>query len=288
MMKTTLEKETPSSSVLRPSSAMPPTAAIENLTFRYAPGGEAVFENFSWVVQPGERWAIVGPSGCGKSTLLYLLAGLRQPTSGAVMVEGEPALRPRASTGLILQSHGLLPWASARENVLLGVRIGRFYRYKGEPGDGPRPYPPADISASAADEWLRRLGLAQFARQYPAQLSGGQKQRVAIARTLVLNPTLLLMDEPFSALDALTRESLQDLAVALTAERDLTTILVTHDVEEAAFMATHILVLRQPPNGEAQVVQNPGAGSPGYRATSAFHQTATQLRAALGASHEVA
>lgn len=275
-----------SSIVHRPSSAVS-TASVRDLVFRYTPDGAPVFDRFSWQVQPGERWAIVGPSGCGKSTLLYLLAGLRHPSAGEVLVEGTPTTRPRASTGLILQNHGLLPWAKVRDNVLLGIRIGRFYRYKKE-ADGPRPYPPANIQPRAADEWLERLGLEQFANQYPAQLSGGQKQRVAIARTLVLNPSLLLMDEPFSALDALTRENLQDLAVALSTERDLTTILVTHDVEEAAFMATHILVLRQPPNREAHVVLNPGAGTKGYRATTAFHQTATQLRAALGALHEVA
>lgn len=256
-------------------------ASVQKMSFRYQPNEPLIFDNFSWSIERGERWAIIGPSGCGKSTLLYLLAGLRQAEAGQVLVENSAVKRPRASTGLILQTHGLLPWATVRDNVRLGIRIGRLYRYKKTQEGVVRPYPPPDIPFSRADEWLERLGIAEQAQQYPSQISGGQKQRVAIARTMLLNPALLLMDEPFSALDAFTREDLQRLTVNLTREQALTTVLVTHDIDEAAFMATHILVLHQPPNRSAHIMLNPEAGNAGYRTSSRFFEMTTELRRAL-------
>src|SRR5205085_10623413 len=132
-------------------------------------------------------------------TLLYLVAGLRMPTAGVVKVNGQPMLRPRPRTGLILQDFGLLPWATCEENVSLGLRIHGFYGPDGK--HAPLDRRPGDIVMSR-DRWLARLGLDSVRRQYPAQLSGGQRQRTAIARTLALNPDLLLMDEPFASLDA--------------------------------------------------------------------------------------
>jgi len=199
---------------------------IAHLTFAY-PGGQPVFQDFSWRVETGEAWAVIGPSGCGKSTLLYLIAGLRQPGEGKVLVDGQPVPRPRASTGLILQDYGLLPWATVWENVALVMRIGHFYRHKRGAGDGPRPYPRSDITPEQVDHWLRRLGIAHLRDKYPAQISGGQRQRTAIARSLLQQPNLLLMDEPFSSLDALTREDLQRLTVELRQETGVTTVLVT-------------------------------------------------------------
>ena len=113
---------------------------IASLTFAYGEG-QPVFSGFSWRVRAGEAWAIIGPSGCGKSTLLYLIAGLRQPKGGTILVDGHPVPRPRASTGLVLQDYGLLPWATVWENVALPMRLGRFYRSKGDEGDATRPYP---------------------------------------------------------------------------------------------------------------------------------------------------
>ena len=243
-----------------------------------------VFDGFSWRVETGEAWAIIGPSGCGKSTLLYLIAGLRQPRAGEILVDGHPVPRPRASTGLVLQDYGLLPWSTIWENVALPMRLGRFYRGKGDAGDPARPYPRADIDAAQVDAWLDRLGIADQARKYPGQLSGGQRQRAAIARSLLQQPNLLLLDEPFSSLDAVTREDLQLLTAELRAETGVTTLLVTHTIEEAVFLGRRILILGRPPNTKPLIVDNPGAGQAAYRGRPAFWDKVAELRAALSSA----
>lgn len=258
---------------------------VDHLTFAY-PGQPPVFENFSWQVARGESWAVIGPSGCGKSTLLYVLAGLRQPGSGQVLVDGHPVPRPRASTGLILQDYGLLPWATVRENVALGQKLGQFYRGKQANGNAPRPYPPGDIPSARIDHWLDRLGLASVQQQYPAKISGGQRQRTAIARTLLLEPSLLLMDEPFSSLDAMTREDLEELTLALQAETGVTTVIVTHNIEEAVYLGERILVLGHPPHHSTRVIDNLHSGRRDYRADPAFQDRCALLREAL-ADHPV-
>lgn len=257
------------------------SAAIvaDRLTFAY-PGQPPIFQGLTWRVAPGERWAVIGPSGCGKSTLLYLLAGLRRPTGGQVIINGVPVTRPRATVGLVLQDYGLLPWATVWENVALGMRLGRFYARKAV-DDEARPYPPPDIPPERVDYWLERLGIAHLRDAYPSQLSGGQRQRTAIARTLVLSPSVLLMDEPFSSLDALTREDLQSLVLELTAEMALTMVLVTHSIEEAALLGRRILVLGRPPITQPTIVENPGAGDAAYRGQPEYWQTCAALRAAL-------
>lgn len=249
-----------------------------NTTFTY-PSGAVIFQNFNWRVERGEAWAIIGPSGCGKSTLLYVIAGLRQPTSGQVLVDNQPITRPRPKTGLILQDYGLLPWATVWDNAALGLNIRRFYGPDGK-------HSPTDElitdKAARVNYWLKRLGIDPVARQYPSQISGGQRQRAAVARTLALNPDLLLMDEPFGALDALTREDLQRLTLELRAERHLTTVIVTHNIDEAVFMGQKILVLTQPPTTEAIIVDNPQAGTPDYRQQELFFDRCNKLREMLG------
>ncbi|HEX9012478.1 MAG TPA: ATP-binding cassette domain-containing protein [Anaerolineaceae bacterium] len=249
---------------------------LDCVTFAY-PGQSPIFEDFSWSVQDGESWAVTGPSGCGKSTLLMLLAGLRRPTAGTINIQGQPLVRPSPRTGLIIQDYGLLPWATVRENAALGLTVRRFYGPDGKHADS---VPPA---AEQVDYWLDRLGLTAVAAQYPQQVSGGQRQRTAIARTLVLQPGLLLMDEPFSSLDAPTREGLQSLVLDLRAEQKLTLVLVTHAIEEAAWMGEKILVLGAPPNRVPAVLENPSAGGPGYRETDAYSQVCRQLRGMLEA-----
>ena len=262
-----------------PAAAQPMIEAI-GLTFVYGEG-PPVFRDFSWQVQTGEAWAVIGPSGCGKSTLLYLVAGLRQPGEGRLVVDGQPVLRPRASIGLVLQDYGLLPWATVWENVALPMRMGKFYRHKGGDPDRPRPYPRPDISAGQVEHWLKRLGIADLRDKYPSQLSGGQRQRTAIARSLLQQPNLLLMDEPFSSLDALTREDLQQLTVALRAETGLTTVIVTHIIEEAVFLGQRILVLDRPPNVTAHVIENPEACDIAYRGRPAYWERCAELRESL-------
>jgi NitT/TauT family transport system ATP-binding protein len=257
---------------------------LRGVAMRYGDGAAAVsaLEAIDLTIDAHEFVTIVGPSGCGKSTLLYLIAGLRKPRGGEILVDGHPVPRPRASTGLILQDYGLLPWVTIWENVALPMRLGRFYKGKGNDGDPPRPYPRADIAAEQVDYWLGRLGIADQRAKYPAQLSGGQRQRAAIARSLLQQPNLLLMDEPFSSLDAVTREDLQLLTAELRAETGVTTLVVTHTIEEAAFLGRRILVLSSPPNTSPRVVDNPGAGDAAYRGRPAFWEKVAELRALLG------
>jgi NitT/TauT family transport system ATP-binding protein len=256
-----------------------PMLVVDNLTFTYS-RGRPIFEGFSWEAACGETWAVIGPSGCGKTTLLYLLAGLRTPTGGAIRINGERVERPRPSTGLILQDHGLLPWATIRDNAMLGLNVRAFY------GPDGRHAPRQDTlsheaAATRVEYWLQRLGIDALAEKYPGQVSGGQRQRTAIARTLALDPDLLLMDEPFSALDAPTREDLQRLVVDLQAETGLTTIIVTHNIEEAVFLGRRILVLGQPPNTTPHVIDNPAAGTAGYRTAPAYFARIEEVRAAM-------
>ncbi len=247
---------------------------LDSITFGYQPS-LPIFEDFSWQVQRGEAWAVIGPSGCGKSTLLSLIAGLVRPQQGCVWVEGQPLDRPRPQTGLIIQDYGLLPWATVRENARLGLRIRNFYGPDGI--HAPRTYQ----RTLDVEPWLDRLGLLPFAGQYPAQLSGGQRQRTAIARTLALKPDILLMDEPFSSLDAPTREGLQRLTLELWQENGLTLILVTHAIEEAALLGQKILLLNQPPNRTAQVIENPANLQPDYRDSEDYRRLCRHLRERL-------
>ncbi|MCC6188860.1 MAG: ATP-binding cassette domain-containing protein [Anaerolineales bacterium] len=249
--------------------------SVRDLMFGY-PGCPPIFQHFNWSAAAGEAWAILGPSGYGKSTLLYLLAGLRPPTAGTIEIDGQPIHRPRPRTGLILQDFGLLPWANCEQNVSLGLRIHGFYGPDGK--HAPLDQRPGDLAVRAS-HWLARLGLTGVRHRYPGQLSGGQRQRTAIARTLALNPDLLLMDEPFASLDAPTRESLQNLTLELRAEQGLTTVVVTHSIEEAAFLGQRILVF-----GRAiEVVENPGAGGVDYRDQPDYQGMIQVLRGRLAA-----
>lgn len=244
---------------------------LDSLTYTY-PQGQTIFQDFNWHVGRGESWAVLGSSGCGKTTLLYLLAGLRFPGAGRVILDGQPLTRPRPHTGLILQDYGLLPWATVRENAALGLRIRTFYGPDGK--HAPEEFQPAlDV-----DPWLERLGLSSYKDQYPGQISGGQRQRTAIARTLALSPDVLLMDEPFSSLDAPTRESLQKLTIELWMEQNLTLVTITHAIEEAVLLGKKILLLGPPPNRSAVVIENPGGADPAFGDTLEYLQQVRALR----------
>jgi NitT/TauT family transport system ATP-binding protein len=245
--------------------------SIQSLTFQYA-NHLPLFQNFNWNISRSETWAILGPSGCGKTTLLYLLAGLKFPTSGKVTIHGEKILRPRPHSGLILQDYGLLPWATVRENVALGVNVRQFY------GADGKHTPDNFIPKDNIESWIQRLGLSEVADKFPGQISGGQRQRTAIARTLALEPDLLLMDEPFSSLDAITREDLQNLTHSLCAEQNITLVIVTHAIEEAAVLGKKILLLDMPPNQKTNVFENPNAGRDGYQNSSEFQNLCKDLR----------
>ncbi len=264
---------------------------IQNLDFTYPGQTTPLFAHFSWRVERGEFWSVIGPSGCGKSTLLHLIVGVRAANGGTITVNGEsvPRKKNRGKTGLVLQDYGMLPWATVRENIELGLRIREFY------GQSPPSPPPSRAGKGAREEirsrprnntrvdfWLDRFGLATLRDKYPTQISGGQRQRAAIARTLVLEPDVLLMDEPFSALDAPTREDLEQVTLDLQAETKTTTVFVTHNIEEAVFLGQKILVLGAPPHrSPVRVVENPGAGRAAYRDEPAFADKARVLREML-------
>jgi NitT/TauT family transport system ATP-binding protein len=205
---------------------------VTGLTRAYA--AHVAIEQVSFQVAQGEIVAIVGPSGCGKSTLLRCVAGLIRPTSGQVVLEGRSVTRVPDRLGVVFQdySRSLYPWLSVRDNVALPLR--RAVR-----GRAAR--------RAAALAALESVGLASSAAKYPWQLSGGMQQRVAIARALAYDPVLLLMDEPFGSLDAQTREDLEDLVLRVRAERGITILLVTHDIDESVYVGDRVVVLTRGP-----------------------------------------
>jgi NitT/TauT family transport system ATP-binding protein len=219
-------------------------------------------------IADGEPIAIIGPSGCGKSTLLLAVAGLVAPTSGSVRVGGEPVAGPRLHTALILQDFGLLPWKTVMHNAALGLEIRHV---------------PAPERARRVAEALARVGLAEFAGAYPGELSGGMRQRLAVARALALEADLLLMDEPLSALDALTREDLQGLLLDIWRQRGHTSVLVTHSIEEAVYLGRRVVVLTPRPGRVAAIVENPEMGDDDFRDTPAFYERCAELRRLLAA-----
>jgi NitT/TauT family transport system ATP-binding protein len=236
------------------------------VTYRGEGGPHPALAGVDLSIARGEPFVIIGPSGCGKTTLLYLLAGLVAPSSGTAEVAGLPVAGPRRETSLILQQHGLFPWKNAADNVALGLTLRHVPRAERE---------------TRVRALMEELRIADVAKSFPAQLSGGQRQRVAIARSLATAPDLLLMDEPFSSLDLLTREQMQDLLLALWREKAFTFVLVTHGIEEAAFLGRRIAVLSPRPGRVAALLDNPGAGDPAYRESPGFHRMGVAIRRAL-------
>ncbi|HCW50996.1 MAG TPA: ABC transporter ATP-binding protein [Clostridiales bacterium] len=241
--------------------------AVSGVSYTYRQPNATVpaLAGVSFVLPKGSSCAVIGPSGCGKTTLLYILAGLLTPESGSVLIAGRPPAAGRR-TSLILQDYGLLPWKTVWDNVRLGLEVRREPRERQE---------------QKVREVLDFLGLAGLERHYPAQLSGGQRQRVAIARSLATDPDLLLMDEPLSSLDALTREELQDTIADVLGRGGLSFVLVTHSIEEAVYLGRRILVMSGPPGRIVEAIDNSRAGQRSYRETREFHAQCDHVRGLL-------
>jgi len=238
---------------------------VHQLSQRFQGQAQAVLEGISFSLGSGETLSVIGPSGCGKTTLLYILAGLTVPTRGSARI-GAGTGRGDARCAFILQDFGLFPWKTAQDNVELALLIAGM---------------PLARRRTVTERLLDELDIAHVAQHYPAQLSGGQQQRVAIARALAAEPDLLLMDEPFSALDAFTRERLQNQILETWRKRRLTTITVTHSVDEAVFLGQRIMVLSDRPAQLLALIENPGFGDPDLRLKDGFFQTVKAVRRAM-------
>lgn len=220
-----------------------PLITVENLTKRYG-DGENVFENVNFDIHKNEFICLIGHSGCGKSTILNALAGLENASRGDILMEGKPVTKPGLERGVVFQSHALLPWLTVSENIAFALKAKS-----------------SNISAKALDEqinhYLSMVGLAGVKNKKPSELSGGMKQRVGIARAFATQPKMLLMDEPFGALDALTRGVIQDELVNIVDETQQTVFMITHDIDEAILLADRIFLMSNGPRAFlAEIVEN--------------------------------
>ena len=252
---------------------MPPPAAIrvQSVTKRFAsPAGETVaLQDATLEVAAGEFVCLIGASGCGKSTLLRIVAGFESVTAGQVEVRGKAVDGPGPDRGMVFQDYGLFPWLTVRRNIAFGPES--------------RGKSKAEVAA-VTERFLQMIGLGAFADVYPHQLSGGMKQRVAIARVLANDARVVLMDEPFGALDAMTRERLQDELLALWASTGLTVVFVTHAIEEAIFLADRVVVMSP---GPGRIVRDVPIALPRPRdvASPEFNALRRELSALLHSNH---
>jgi NitT/TauT family transport system ATP-binding protein len=220
------------------------SAALEFEGVNLELGGRPILQDIGFAVGRGEFVCVIGASGCGKTTLLRLLAGLLSPTLGSVRLGGRHVAGPSRDVAIVFQDYGraLLPWRTAAGNVSLALEAVRV---------------PASERSRRIAPLLDKVGLGDHAEKYPAQLSGGMQQRLQIARSLAQDPSVLLMDEPFGALDAMTRQSLQDEVLRLAAERRATVLFVTHDLEEALYLGDRVIALYSNPGRIARVMEIP-------------------------------
>ncbi len=250
-----------------------PLVSVRDVTMIYG-GGTIALQNANLDIAPGEFVSLIGPSGCGKTTLLRLLADLIEPTSGSILIGGRtPAEARRARAyGYVFQAPTLMEWRTVIANVMLPLEVMGFERAK---------------RRERAEQMLRLVGLEKFTDQYPWQLSGGMQQRVSIARALSFDPQLLYMDEPFGALDEITRENLNLELLRLWRETGKTVIFVTHSIPEAVFLSTRIVVMTPRPGKIETVipVDLPQPRDFDTRETERFFEIATEVREALRRGH---
>lgn len=214
---------------------------LSNVSKRYG-NSPPVLQQIDLVIDRGEFVSLIGPSGCGKSTLLKLISGLTSPGSGNILIDGMTPVQARRNMSYIFQDATLLPWRTVASNVGLGLELEHVSR---------------KVREQTLQSLIELVGLSHVARAYPRQLSGGMKMRVSVARALATTPNLLLMDEPFGALDEMTRDRLNEELLRLRAEQDWTAVFVTHSVAEAVFLSTRIIVLAPSPGRIAQEIAIP-------------------------------
>ncbi|CVK18198.1 ABC transporter ATP-binding protein [Sporomusa sphaeroides] len=238
---------------------------IKNLSVAYEDrnSNNMALKDITLELAAGETCAIIGPSGCGKSTLLKVLAGIIKKFEGTVEINGQAVRPQKQKIGFIPQNYGLLPWKTIYENIRLGVKI------KNKQASDNRQNQAAMVQL---------LGLDGLEHRYPGELSGGQQQRVALARAFLLQPDLLLMDEPFSALDAMTREEIQNVFLQVWRKHSVSTILVTHHVEEAVYLGRKIVILSATPGRVSKIIDNPLFGIEGVRNQQDFFRLSIELR----------
>ncbi len=235
------------------------------LTYETSRGPLEALRDLSFTLDEGEFVSVLGPSGCGKSSLLRLVTGLLPPTAGRISLAGVPVSGPRTDVGIVFQSATLLPWKNVLDNVLVPLRA----RGRVSPADAAR-----------ALQGLRTVGLERFAKHYPDELSGGMQQRVGIARAMLTDPRLLLMDEPFAALDAMTRESMMDELLRVWGGTGKTVLFITHSIPEAIYLSDRVLVMGPRPGRvvEELRIDLPRPRSPATMADPRFGQLGAQLR----------
>ncbi len=255
--------------VSQPESAMPMAGPLIEMrrvgkTYATRTGDIVAVEEASLAIGDGETIALLGPSGCGKSTLLMMIAGQIAPTTGSLTIAGRPVKGPSADLGVVFQKDLLLDWKTVLENVLLPFELR---------GEESAPY------KSKALALLSRVGLAKFEHKRPFELSGGMRQRVAICRAWIQDPNVLLLDEPFAALDAFTREQMQLDVARLSLDRPRTTILVTHEIPEAVFMADRVAVMTARPSQIREIVEIdlPRPRTVAIRESAAFGKYVTHI-----------
>ncbi len=212
-----------------------------SVEFETPSGVLRVVDDVSYSVRDSEFVSIIGPSGCGKTTTMNLVAGFVKPTSGRVLLDGEPVTAPGPDRGVIFQEYGVFPWLTVRENIAFGLNL----RASRVPKEERQPI---------VERYMRLMGLADFADAWPKTLSGGMRQRLAIARAYAVRPEFLLMDEPFGALDAQTRSAMQDLLIEVLQTEGKTVMLITHSVEEAAYLSDRIVVMTARPARIREIV----------------------------------
>ena len=216
-------------------------------------------------INSGDIYTFIGPSGCGKSTFLYVLSGILRDYTGSVSIDGRAINTKAERIGLILQNYGLLPWKTVYQNAMLGVKIKDGIQEL----DDYRRY------------ILNQLGIDNLLDRFPKELSGGQQQRVAIARAFILKPDLLLMDEPFSALDAITREEMQELFLDIWKQYSVTTVFITHSVDEALYLGSKIVVFSPAPGRILEVLDNPCFKLDNLRSRDEYYEMSMKLRKML-------